>query len=550
MSSQLNRLLNSLDGKGYGAYKSIKGSYDLRVGRLSIDRVQSDPYAPPSLMQVAIPRAAAGISDELISDDAGRIAVADFLMRRAADRAVDSAVSVGRPIQAVMERTNVVITKSELIIRCTVALPAAGRRIKGRSAARLLCHTLPDVIGYCLDFDTGELAAHVALVRDQEFIRAQLARRGLVAFVGNGAILPRRSGDSDLPLSLDAVPFVSPESLAVSVTVPSGATITGMGIPAGVTVIVGGGYHGKSTLLRSIEHGIYNHIRGDGREWVISRADATAVRAEDGRAVTGVDISPFISNVPSGVDTRWFSTANASGSTSQAANVVEAVSAGATTLLIDEDTSATNFMIRDALMQELIPASDEPITPFVQRVRPLFTTLGVSTIVVAGGSGAFFEKADVVIAMNSYVPRDVTDQAHAIAGGLVETQVASKSDFAALPRIPARGGLQAADKRKPAKALGRTEIRYGKDTIDLSGLIQLIDASQTTGIAHALEWVAARTDGTLSVTALVDSLFDAIAADGLAVIAPHNGHPGLFAKPRRQDVIAAVNRYRGLKLVR
>lgn len=550
MSSQLNRLLNSLDGKGYGAYKSIKGSYDLRVGRLSIDRVQSDPYAPPSLMQVTIPRAAARISDELISDDAGRIAVADFLMRRAADRAVDSAVSVGRPIQAVMERTNVVITKSELIIRCAVVLPAAGRRIKGRSAARLLCHTLPDVIDYCLDFDTAELAAHVALVRDQEFIRAQLARRGLVAFVGNGAILPRRSGDSDLPLSIDAVPFVSPESLAVSVTVPSGATITGMGIAAGVTVIVGGGYHGKSTLLRAIEHGIYNHVRGDGREWVISRADATAVRAEDGRAVTGVDISPFISNVPSGVDTRWFSTANASGSTSQAANVVEAVAAGATTLLIDEDTSATNFMIRDALMQELIPASDEPITPFVQRVHPLFTTLGVSTIVVAGGSGAFFEKADVVIAMNSYVPRDVTDQAHAIAGGLVETQVASKSDFAALPRIPARGGLQAADKRKPAKALGRTEIRYGKDTIDLSGLIQLIDASQTTGIAHALEWVAAHTDGTLSVTALVDSLFDAITADGLPVIAPYRGHPGLFAKPRRQEVIAAINRYRRLKLVR
>ncbi|AKK06864.1 putative ATPase of the ABC class [Corynebacterium mustelae] len=550
MSSQLNRLLNSLDGKGYSAYKSIKGSYDLRVGRLSIDRVQSDPYAPPSLMQVTISRAVTGISDDLISDDAGRIAVADFVMRRAAGRAVDSAVHVGHPIQVVMERTNVVITKSELIIRCAVALPAAGRRIKGRSAARLLCHTLPAIIDYCLDFDTCELAAHVALVRDQEFIRAQLARRNLVAFVGNGAVLPRRSGDSDLPLGSGAVPFVSPESLAVSVAVPSGKTVTGMGIPAGVTVIVGGGYHGKSTLLRAIERGVYNHIRGDGREWVISRADATAVRAEDGRAVTGVDISPFISNLPSGVDTRWFSTTNASGSTSQAANVMEAVAAGASTLLIDEDTSATNFMIRDSLMQQLIPADDEPITPFAQRVRPLCKQLGVSTIVVAGGSGAFFEKADLVIAMNAYVPRDVTDQAHAIAGGSVQIQEASISDFTARPRIPARGGLQAPDKRKPAKALRRSEIRYGKDTIDLSGLIQLIDASQTTGIAHALDWLAARADGTLSVTALVDSLFDAIAADGLAVIAPHNGHPGLFARPRRQDVIAAVNRYRGLKLVR
>ena len=451
-----------------------------------------------------------------------------------------------------LERTSILFTDKHLESRITVALPAAGRRIRGREAEELLADILPEVAEYSLlykNLDQQELRDHVILYRDQQDLRRQLNSRKLVAFVGNGAILPRRSGDSDEPLEQGATPFQSPQLLHTEFSLPSGRTVTGMGVPEGITVIVGGGYHGKSTLLKAMERGVYSHILNDGREWVVTCADAMAIRAEDGRAVTGVDISPFINNLPSGTDTHRFFTTNASGSTSQATNLVEALEAGARTLLIDEDTSATNFMIRDERMQQLIPAKDEPITPFVQRIRPLFTEKGVSTILVAGGSGAFFDVADHVIALNSYVPNDVTAQAHSIANRTPQDDAASLRVFdSPNPRVPARDGLREPSKTKPAKARSRTDIQYGRENIDLIGLMQLIDAAQTTGIAHALDSIAGRCDGGTSLVQLVDQLVEDLDEHGLDVLSPHRGHPGLFARPRSQEIMAAVNRYRKLRL--
>ena len=406
----LGRVLARIDGRGYASYKQLAGQWRLGALRLAVDHVQVDPYAPPSRMRLIVDAATAGLPADLIDDAVGRTGAADFLTRgfaRVAHRLVpepvgtggSGLVSIGRPGQEVLERTGVVIAADRVEARIDVGLPASGRRIRGHRAAELLTDVLPRIADASLlhaNLDRGALREHVTLLRDQERLRSLLPERGLVAFIADGAILPRRAGDCDLPLTGDAVvPFVSPRSLRVAFDLPSGRRVTGMGVPEGVSVIVGGGYHGKSTLLRAIERGVYPHIAGDGREWVITRPDAVTVRAEDGRAVTGVDISPFIAGLPSGADTRSFSTTNASGSTSQAANLVEAVGAGASTLLIDEDTSATNFMIRDERMRALIPADQEPITPFIDRVRPLFTELGVSTILVAGGSGAFFDVADL-----------------------------------------------------------------------------------------------------------------------------------------------------------
>ncbi|MDO4632108.1 MAG: ABC-ATPase domain-containing protein [Corynebacterium sp.] len=542
----LERSITSLDGKSYGAYKSLKGSYDLDFFTLSIDRVQSDPYAPPSLMRVIVDRETAGIPADLLADAPGRLAVSDFLMREFYAVTHNSDISIGKPAQAVLERTNIKITDNQIEARITVQLPAGGRRIHGYAAARTLTEELPDAVEDALlyeNLDAEALVAHVRLLRDQEAVRAELAERNLVAFVGNGAILPRQSGDSDLPLTDNPTPFVSPESLEVSFELPSGDTITGMGVPEGIVVIIGGGYHGKSTLLRAIELGVYPHIAGDGREWVISRTDATSIRAEDGRPVTGVDISPFINNLPSGADTQFFHTTNASGSTSQAANLMEALEAGASALLIDEDTSATNFMIRDDRMQQLIPAKDEPITPFVQRIRPLFAERGVSTILVAGGSGAFFDVADHVIAMNSYVPSDVTAAAHALAE--VADDQASTSIFTAQPE---RRPLRQQPERKPAKGAGTSEIRYGRQNIDLGAISQLIDAAQTSGLAHAFGHIVEAADGQSDLTELVDDVCRDVNTHGVDALSPHNGHPGLFARPRRQEIFAAVNRYRRLEV--
>ena len=197
-----------------------------------------------------------------------------------------------------------------------------------------------------------------------------------------------------------AIQFTSPQAFETTFNLPSGRAVTGMSIPEGITLIVGGGYHGKSTLL-GLERSVYDHIPNDGREFVITRHDAMKIRAEDGRGIQNVNISPFIDNLPGKKDTTHFSTDNASGSTSQAANVMEALGQ-TSTLLIDEDTSATNFMIRDGRMQKLIAPDKEPITPFSNKVRPLLEAHQVATILIVGGSGDYFDVADQVMMMDEY----------------------------------------------------------------------------------------------------------------------------------------------------
>lgn len=542
----------NLDSAGYGAYKKLAGAYSEPGLTVSIDHVQADPYASPSKVRLILPMSAANIPAHLVSDATGRVAVADFLARRIqTERNRPKNVHIGDIGQQVLERTHVLVTPDRVEARLLVGLPAKGRRILGRQAAHLLADDLPALADDCLRYDrfapadAAALADHVALLRDQEALRAQLKPRKLVAFVGNGAILPRAAGDSDRPLAtVQATAFQSPESLTQTFELPSGRTVTGMGIPEGLTVIVGGGYHGKSTLLRALERGVYPHVAGDGREWVISRADVASVRAEDGRPLTDTDISPFITNLPTGADTRHFMTTNASGSTSQAANVVEAHASGTSSLLIDEDTSATNFMIRDHLMQRLVPNDKEPITPFVQRVRSLYDATSVSTVLIAGGSGAYLQLADTVIAMDAYRPSDVTARAHELAG---EEELSEQEGFQHITasRILARGALKS---RKPPKPRGLSTISVDRSDIDLAAVGQLVAPSQTAAIAAALAWLSKNADGQTPLVELVARLERRITEDGLAVLVPGRDHPGHLSRPRGAEILAAVNRYRELKL--
>ncbi|WP_172172357.1 ABC-ATPase domain-containing protein [Brevibacterium sp. CT2-23B] len=581
--SNLASTLHSLDGRSYGNLKQIRGRYSFGPVTVFIDRVQADPFASPSKVRVRVDRADAKFPLDLTTDRADRIAAADYLLRAGNEvlaKLGQRALILGRPGQEVLERTNILIDDAGVEARLLVNLPARGRRILGHQAADILTRDLPDFAERLFLFDRWSdapagrggnthgpsaegLADHVQLHRDQLELRSHLGEAGLIGLVGNGAILPRTSGDSDLPMkSSDAVAFTSPPELEHTVELSSGRTVTGMGIPRGVTVIVGGGYHGKSTILRALERGVYPHIAGDGREWVISDPTAASIRAEDGRAVTGDDISAFINNLPSGSDTRFFSTTNASGSTSQAANLVEAIEAGANTLLIDEDTSATNFMIRDERMRALIPAEREPITPFVDRVRPLLTEQGVSTVLVAGGSSAFFEVADHVIALDAYVPKEVTDQAHDLVGvtaaDLETAPTGSDPDtgsdslaspaFAAAPRVPTAKSLRPASKTKTARAKGSDRIQFGRDFIDLIAIAQLVDAQQASGVAEALEYLAEIFDGRTSLTEALTEVVDMLDTEGLDGITGHRDHPGHLTRPRRQEIAAALNRYRGLSL--
>ncbi|MBV9281052.1 MAG: ABC-ATPase domain-containing protein, partial [Chloroflexi bacterium] len=483
-SRDLRDRLLRLDRRGYRAYRDIEGSYRFPQFTLFIDHVQSDPFAPPSRLRVRMPPAEVGYPPAMLQTRGRRIALADYLARRfaLAIRAPEArALAVDAGGQVVLERTAAVVTDAGGELRFTARLPAAGRTILGNDAARLLTETLPRAVLASLPFaafDPEAAWAHLKTVEDAQALRDQLERRGLVAFVADGSVLPRLSGASDLPLREGVIPFQAPPELRVTLSTPHSGEVTGMGIPRGTTLVVGGGYHGKTTLLQAIQVGVYDHVPGDGRERVVALADAVKVRSEDGRRVEKVDISPFLSNLPTGADTTHFSTDDASGSTSQAAGIMEALEAGTRLLLLDEDTSATNFMVRDELMQRLVPKELEPITPFIDRVGEL-KEQGVSTIHVIGGDGEYFAVADRVILMESYRPRDVTDRAHRVIEehGAQRRHEAPAPFHLPLPRIPLPASLSAetGGGRTKVRARDVDEIRFGREEIELWTVEQLVD---------------------------------------------------------------------------
>jgi predicted ABC-class ATPase len=405
----LRSTLRRIDRRGYKAYEEIRGLYRATDVVLAIDHVQGDPYAPPSRVRLLVERQRLALPDT--ANRVRRIALEDFLARRAqrmierfgrrrAGTGRSGLITIDAGGQEVVERTACRITDDRVELRLFVGLPAAGRTILGDRAEELLADLLPEIARATLMLDRAALAEaerFIAVVDDAEALRAQLPAHGLVAFVGRGAILPRRSGVSQEPLREGVVPFEPPPSLEFELETLHSGPVRGMGIPEGVTLIVGGGFHGKSTLLEALARGVYNHIPGDGRERVVTRSDAVVIRAEDGRRVVGVDLSAFIRNLPLGRSTECFTSDDASGSTSQAANIMEALEVGARVLLMDEDTCATNFMIRDHLMRELVPADAEPIVPFIDRVRQLSRSAGISTVLVMGGAGDYLHVADTVI---------------------------------------------------------------------------------------------------------------------------------------------------------
>src|SRR5919199_4833535 len=421
---RLRSTLDRIDRKGYGAYKDLQGSYDLREFDLFVDRVQRDPFAPPSLVRVRTKDNR--FEPVLFENPVRRVAFEDFLTRQvetALHQAVkgnrgsggSGRIEIQRASQVVLPRASVVVESNFVEARMGVGLPARGRTVDARVARTMLLEELPRVVREALTptgVDPEAAHVHVEVVEDADHLRRRLPALGLVAFVADGATLPRASGASDRPLAEGAVPFESPEEFRVTAELPNRGEVLGMGVPEGVTLVAGGGFHGKSTLLSALAWGVYDHVPHDGRELLVSRADAVKIRAEDGRSVAGVDISGMIGDLPGGRSTEDFSTSNASGSTSQAANIAEALEIGTSLLLVDEDTSATNFMIRDERMRELVKR--EPISPFIDLVRPLRRTIGVSTVVVVGGVGDYLDVADRVILLEDYSPSDATPRAREV----------------------------------------------------------------------------------------------------------------------------------------
>ncbi len=559
-------ILHGIDGRGYKAYKQIRGSWRFEEFTLVVDHVQGDPFAAPSRVRVLLEPGAAALPPEVLESSSRRIGVACLLARRFDESAAAHApgsgsgksgeIRIEAPGQEVYRQTAVQVTAAGSVeARFTVGLPARGRTVLGRAAAELLGSAVPRVVDRSLRgpaHDPEGLRSHAETNEDADALRAALDGRGLVAFLADGAVLPRSSGVDQLPLAgPDVVPFRSPESLRVTLEAPNGGPVDGLGIPAGVTLIVGGGYHGKSTLLRALERGVYNHRPGDGRERVVTIATAVKIRAEDGRAVSGVDISPFIDNLPLGEDTGRFVSRNASGSTSQAAGIMEAVEAGARLLLIDEDTSATNFMIRDRRMQALVESSLEPITPFVDRVRQLHREMGVSTVVVLGGSGDYLDVADHVVAMRRYRPGDVTEEARRVARELPTGRTPDPAGPLRPPaaRIPEPSSLDPRRGRRDVsvRVRGPGEIEFGRTVLDLSAVEQIVSRAQMRAIGDAMVLARERgMDGRRTLPEVLERVMELVATEGLDVLDARA--PGDLAEFRGLELAAALNRLRTLRV--
>ncbi len=562
-SADLRNLLMRIDHRGYPAYKDTKGKYQFDQYILSIDHVQGDPFASPSKVSLLVPGRIAGFGKECYETKERRIAFQDYLLRRMYLKVKDFSfkakgsgksglIGISRPGQEILERSacSVDPATGDVEVRMEIGFPANGRTINAGELIKILFDFLPLCVRQTLlaaSCPKASLEKVLFLADDQKAIREALQEQDLVAFVANGAVLPRKSGVSSLPMK-DAVPFQSPESMEVTLTLPHRGALSGMGIKKGITLIVGGGYHGKSTLLEALMAGVYDHIAGDGREYVITDDTAVKLRAEDGRSIQKADISMFIRNLPNGRDTTAFYTEDASGSTSQAANTIEAMEAGAKLFLIDEDTSATNFMIRDDLMQRVVSRDAEPIIPFIDRIRELYDSYGISTILVAGSCGSYFHKSDCIVQMKKYSPVEITSFAKKEAENYPyltgDLPVAAAPDFC---RIVKRDDAFARENRIKMRTDGTDGFSINKTEVDLRYVEQLVDSEQLTALAHMLKSMKLHDfDGKKTLQQAITGIYKRIETKGFSVFAGGEYLPGNLAMPRPQELYAAINRCREL----
>ena len=518
-------MLKNIDRKGYPAYKGTQGIYDSGTYFLCIDHVQGDPFASPSKLSIEVKGKKAGFPAEFYNKKYKRIALCDHLIRlfyhalskisfRAKGSGKSGLFSISKCGQEILERTACTINpvNGDISIHFEAGFPANGRTVNGRELSKMLFDLLPSCVASSLfykNIDQKALKSAIDLSEDQHTIRTTLDSMELVAFIADGSILPRESGISQKPMK-HCVAFKSPDSYRVSFDLPHHGKVTGMGIPKGITLIVGGGYHGKSTLLKALELGVYDHIKGDGREYVITDPSAMKIRAEDGRSIT--------------------------------------METGSSLFLIDEDTSATNFMIRDKLMQRVVLRDQEPITPFIERVRELYERYGISSIIVAGSCGSYFHPADHIIQMDQYVPKDITDFAKDAAKDFPMVSLPENGHpDPCFDRCFKAGNHLKKERKIKMKTLGKDAFSINKDTIDLRYVEQIADAEQTTALGYALLYAKLHLmDGEKDLGTVADELMQMIERKGLSAILDSKYVKSNLAMPRKQEIMAAMNRYRDL----
>jgi predicted ABC-class ATPase len=516
----LYQKIRSLQGKNYGLYKSFADrTWDFGDFVLEFLHVQGDPYAPASRVMIKSSLQMLGFPSEWGGSFERRLALSDYLYRRLSalvrekypDR--DAAVVFDTAGPEMLVRNALWVDNGELRACLQVRLPGDGRKIQAEAAAEILTMVLPDLVSAAL-YNSGEskpegvepeLVEHYRVLAERKDILSQLEARNLCAFVPDGAVLPRASGLSELPME-GAVPFTAPAEMAVTL-VANGREIRGMGIPKGITVISGGAFHGKSTLLQALTKAVYPHIPGDGREGIVISESAVRVGVEDGRSVRGTDLSQFVRDLPGGISTKNFTTACASGSTSEAANLMEAMEAGCDAFLIDEDSSAVNFLIRDVRVRKLLGDDREPLIPLTDRIREIKNR---SFILVAGACGDFLDLADNIIVMASYKAECARINGKNVATGLnaddanaagdavvaaakvvpnlpafVEPECRDFAEYVK-PLLPSLRPASAVERQVKVKISGDTLLQIGFLVSDTSKAGALVDKQQRFGAGFML----------------------------------------------------------------
>ncbi len=561
----LERRLKKIGGRGYPAYKELRGQYDFGDFQLMVHHIQPDPFAPPSRLIVNVDFHKSGFPKETLQNGSRKLALEDFINRTFAEninkffsgeekniRFKRGVIAINHGGQEIIKRSAVNVTSKNIEVRFYMSLPAFGRRIDEKGAAYLFFNVIPEIVKKSLfykNINRKKLEEHIACVEDYYFIRSQLDNMGIVAFIANDSILPRKSGLDDRPRVGGVVKFKSPSSFEVSINTPHRGEIKGLGIPRGITVITGGGFHGKSTLLNSITMGVYPHIPGDGREYVVTHPTAMKIKAEDGRFISKVDISPFIGNLPLGKNTKNFSTDLASGSTSMAASIVEAIEVGVKLLLIDEDTAATNFMIKDEVMREFLSPDKEPITPFIERIREIYDKKGVSTILVTGGSGEYLKVADNVIVMDNFVPVDKTRDAKDLVKKF-PIFFSEKKEFSYNQlRLPMTSTLSAARGKYECKidVKPKKTLHFGEIVCNLDSQEQIVEQFQILTIGYAIHYLAKRVfNGRTSIRDGIEYIVEKIEREGFDCLTSFK--PFNLSLPRREDIAVALNRFPNLSV--
>ncbi len=544
-TNELREYLLRINGKPFSRYKGLRGLL-INYGRYSakLTRIQGDPHAPPSYIEVKLPKELLKLPNTLLSG-LGALALTDYLarklhkvlkgLRRPCGSGNSCYLGVPKPSPRILRRSCCELISESLVIRFFIGLPARGRRVLGREAIKLLINDVPKVVSELLKVrnEVDEVLKHYELLKDQRFLREWLYRGGYILFIPNGAILPRESSISEEPKE-GATKFKSPLTLKVKVKLPSGKVVEGMAVKEGVTVVTGGGYHGKTTLLEAIQDGIYDHVRGDGREYVVSRKYTVLVKAEDGRLVSNVDISSLIRNLPGGCDTRRFSTLDASGSTSMAASISEVIEAGAEVILLDEDTSATNLLFKDEVMRELIP--NDPIRTLSEVVRDLVSKSGASVVVVTSASSSFLPVADTVIRMSNYIPEDLSSEVAGKGLGVITKTYE-------LPRKRLFRGIKGLRRVKVQGMKLIIEYLSGsKFELDLKYYPRIVETGQVRLVAHIIKELS-KPPKPMSVRELIKYVNERLSREGFSAFT--NPVPPDLTEVDGFDVVWTINRLYG-----